>query len=99
MRLKRKIRRVSMVLPNGAMWEWPCEAGVVHLCSRQLCDPHLHHGWVGRMGPWRLASGVWHAAALMNAPGMRVRSLLDRGRLILRFLVFTCSRLVAVALC
>lgn len=62
-----------MVRYGVAKWrrvDWRGEAGVVDLSSRQLCDPHLHHAWIWRMGPWRLASGVWHAATIISARGM-----------------------------
>lgn len=62
-----------MVRYGVAKWrrvDWRGEAGVVDLSSRQLCDPHLHHAWIWCMGPWRLASGVWHAATIISARGM-----------------------------
>lgn len=65
----RKVRqeRKKVVVRYGvAKWrkvDWPVEAGAVHLCTRQLCDPHLHHAWVWRMGPWRLARGSHHQPA------------------------------------
>ena len=47
-------------IPKAQM-DGPCEAGAVHLCSKELCDPHLHHASVWRMGP-----GDSHAAAIVT---------------------------------
>lgn len=82
-----------MVRYGVAKWrrvDWRGEPGVVDLSSRQLCDPHLHHAWIWRMGPWRLASGTRQPS---SAPAVCMRILVTWLYLLCRVLPSICIEL------